>query len=66
MDRYIITPYFQHFCREIYFQYDYPYDPSDYVHFHKSIGEEGIKAIFIQSIDFIVNKGCAKREEGLV
>jgi len=51
MDRYIDSPYFQHFCGEIYFQYDYPFDPSDFVHFRKRIGEEGMKVIFKQSID---------------
>jgi IS5 family transposase len=51
MDRYIDSPYFQHFCGEIYFQYDYPFDPSDFVHFRKRIGEEGMEMIFKQSID---------------
>jgi transposase, IS5 family len=51
MDRYIDSPYFQHFCGEIYFQYDYPFDPSDFVHFRKRIGEEGMELIFKQSID---------------
>ena len=51
MDRYIDSPYFQHFCGEVYFQYDYPFDPSDFVHFRKRIGEEGMKTIFKQSID---------------
>lgn len=51
MDRYIDSPYFQHFCGEVYFQYDYPFDPSDFVHFLGRIGEEGMKLIFKQSID---------------
>jgi len=51
MDRYIDSPYFQHFCGEIYFQYSYPFDPSDFVHFRKRIGEEGMKKIFRQSVD---------------
>ncbi|MCX5751339.1 MAG: transposase, partial [Candidatus Saganbacteria bacterium] len=38
MHRYINSPYIQHFCGEIYFQYDYPFDPSDFVHFRKRIG----------------------------
>jgi len=29
MERYIDSPYCQHFCGEIYFQYKYPFDPSD-------------------------------------
>ena len=51
MDRYIDSPYVQHFCGEIYFQYDYPFDPSDFVHFRKRIGEEGMKRIFQESLN---------------
>ena len=40
------SPYVQHFCYEIFSQYDYPFDPSDFVHFRKRIGEEGMKRIF--------------------
>jgi len=36
---------------EIYFQYKYPFDPNDFIHFRKRIGEEGMKKIFKQSID---------------
>ena len=50
MERYIDSPYFQHFCGEIYFQYSYPFDPSDFVHFRKRIGKEGMEKIFKQSI----------------
>ena len=60
MDRYIDSPYFQHFCGEIYFQYDYPFDPSDFVHFRKRIGEEGMKLIFKQSIDLFGKKEILK------
>ena len=35
----------------IYFQYKYPFDPSDFVHFRKRIGEKGMKKIFKQNID---------------
>jgi len=49
--RYLENPYWQHFCGEIYFQYNLPFDPSDFVHFRKRIGEEGMKKIFKQSID---------------
>lgn len=50
MERWIENPYWQHFCGEIYFQYTLPFDPSDFVHFRKRIGEEGMKIIFQQSI----------------
>jgi IS5 family transposase len=36
---------------EVYFQYKLPFDPSDFVHFRKRIGEGGMKKIFKQSID---------------
>jgi len=50
MERWIENPYWQHFCGEIYFQYRFPFDPSDFVHFRKRIGEEGMKRIFQESI----------------
>jgi IS5 family transposase len=51
MERYIDSPYVQYFCGEIYFQYDYPFDPGDFVHFRKRIGEEGMKRIFQKSLN---------------
>ena len=30
IESYIDNPYSQHFCGEIYFQYKYPFDPSDF------------------------------------
>ncbi len=50
VERYLENPYWQHFCVEIYFQYKLPFDPSDFVHFRKRIGEDGMKKIFKQSI----------------
>ena len=50
MERWLENPYWQHFCGEIYFQYRFPFDPSDFVHFRKRIGEEGMKRIFQESI----------------
>lgn len=60
MDRYIDSPYCQHFCGEVYFQYDYPFDPSDFVHFRKRIGEDGMKKIFKQSIDLFGKENVRK------
>jgi transposase, IS5 family len=50
MERWVENPYWQHFCGEIYFQYKAPFDPSDFVHFRKRIGKEGMESIFKQSI----------------
>jgi transposase, IS5 family len=41
VERWIENPYCQYFSGEIYFQYDKPYYPSEFVHFRKRIGEEG-------------------------
>jgi len=47
----IMNPYMQYFCGEAYFQHKFPFDPSDFVHFRKRIGEEGIEKIFKHSVD---------------
>jgi IS5 family transposase len=41
----------QYFCGEPYFQYEFPFDPSDFDHFLKRIGEERIEKIFKHSVD---------------
>ena len=33
VERYLENPYWQHFCGEVNFQYRFPFDPSDFVHF---------------------------------
>lgn len=47
----IMNPYMQYFCGEAYFQHEFPFDPSDFVHFRKRIGAEGIEKIFKHSVD---------------
>jgi len=39
-------PYMQYFCGEAFFQHRFPFDPSDFVHFRKRIGESGVEKIF--------------------
>ena len=41
MDQWLQNPYFQYFCGESEFQWNYPCDPSDLVHFRKRIGKDG-------------------------
>ncbi|MEL7271763.1 MAG: IS5 family transposase [Bacteroidota bacterium] len=43
-------PYMQYFTGEAHFCHDFPCDPSDFVHFRKRIGEEGIEKIFAHSV----------------
>ena len=45
-----MNPYMQYFCGYSHFQHQFPFDPSDLVHFRKRIGEEGAKKIFAYSV----------------
>jgi IS5 family transposase len=45
------NPYFQYFCGESEFQWIFPCDPSDLVHFRKRIGKEGVDRIFKLSVE---------------
>lgn len=45
MARWIENPYWQYICGETQFQYDNPYDPSNFVQVYKRIGEEGAQKI---------------------
>jgi IS5 family transposase len=42
--------YFQYFCGFIFFGHNFPFDPSDFVHFRKRVGEAGIAKIFSYSV----------------
>lgn len=42
--------YFQYFCGGVFFEHTFPFDPSDFVHFRKRIGEAGIGKIFAYSV----------------
>lgn len=44
------NPYFQYFSGEAEFQWDFPCDPSDLVHFRNRIGEKGVEKIFEVSV----------------
>lgn len=50
MGQWLQNPYFQYFCGEAEFQWEYPCDPSDLVHFRKRIGEDGAEKIFQLSV----------------
>jgi len=42
--------YFQYFCGMTFFEHHFPFDPSDFVHFRKRVGEAGIRKIFAYSV----------------
>ena len=56
----IANPYMQYFCGEVFFQHEFPCDPSDFVHFRKRIGEAGINKIFQYSIRIHGKDACEK------
>jgi len=56
----VMNPYMQYFCGESHFQHKFPCDPSDFVHFRKRIGEEGIEKIFIHSVELHGSKTKSK------
>lgn len=46
----VSNPYMQYFCGETFFQHQFPFDPSSFVHFRKRIGVSGIEKIFAYSV----------------
>jgi IS5 family transposase len=46
----VSNPYMQYFCGEATFQHKFPFDPSDFVHFRKRIGQQGFQKIFAHSV----------------
>lgn len=51
VERWIENGYYQFFCGETFFHWDFPCHPTDLVYFRKRIGEKGIEKIFQVSID---------------
>ena len=49
-EAWIRDPYMQYFCGMAHFEHRYPCDPSDFVHFRKRIGQEGMEKIFSYSV----------------
>jgi IS5 family transposase len=49
-EAWIRDPYMQYFCGMAHFEHKFPCDPSDFVHFRKRIGEQGVEKIFTYSV----------------
>jgi IS5 family transposase len=50
VERWIENAYWQYFTGETFFQTEQPFDPSNFVHFRKRIGENGLEFILGQSV----------------
>jgi IS5 family transposase len=48
--KWIRDPYMQYFCGMRCFEHRFPFDPSDFVHFRKRIGDKGFEKIFAYSV----------------
>lgn len=64
IDRWIENPYWQYFTGEEYFQHTAPFDPSDFVHFRKRVGEQGMEKVL--SLTVRLHSGSAQEEEVMV
>ena len=42
--------YFQYFCGSVFFEHQFPFNPSDFVHFRNRVGADGIAKIFSYSV----------------
>jgi IS5 family transposase len=49
-EHWVQNVYFQYFCGGVFFEHKFPFDPSDFVHFRKRVGEAGIAKIFAYSV----------------
>jgi len=61
IEAWVRNPYFQAFCGERHFQWQFPCDPTDLVYFRKRIGTDGAKAIFEVSVG-LHGKDAVERE----
>jgi Transposase domain (DUF772) len=50
------NPYWQHFCGEVNFQHNWPFDPTELIKFRHRLGEKGMERILKISIDLFEKK----------
>ena len=62
VDRWIENPYWQYFCGETYFQFEKPFDPSDFVHFRKRLGTDGAEKLLKLSISLFKRREIEEKE----
>ena len=60
VEAWVQNPYYQSFCGMEYFQWAFPCEPSDLVHFRKRIGEAGVEKIFQASVALHEDKGLER------
>jgi len=64
VDRWMENPYWQYFTGEVFFQTEKPFDPSEFVHFRKRVGEKGAERLLKLSVDLFGKE--AREKEVLI
>ena len=64
VERWVENGYYQYFCGEAFFQWEFPCHPTDLVYFRKRIGEKGVERILEISIE--IHGAKAKEKELLI
>jgi len=62
LSHWVENPYWQYFCGETYFQNEKPFDPSEFVHFRKRVGESGAQKLLKLSISLFEPKEINEKE----
>ena len=60
--RWVENPYWQYFCGETYFQFEQPFDPSEFVHFRGRIGASGAEKLLKLSISLFSAREVNEKE----
>jgi len=60
--RWVENPYWQYFCGETYFQFEKPFDPSEFVHFRNRIGGPGAEKLLKLSISLFEAEEVNEKE----
>ena len=61
--QWIRDPYMQYFCGMRCFEHRFPFDPSDFVHFRKRIGQAGFEKIFTYSVQMHLEEKEKEKEK---
>jgi len=61
VERFLENPYWQYFCGFVYFQHEFPLDPTSLVKWRNRIGSDGMEKLFYQTLKTAQNLGLLKK-----
>ncbi|MEM9879739.1 MAG: IS5 family transposase [Pseudomonadota bacterium] len=61
--RWVENPYYQHFCGEIYFQHEAPFDRSSMTRWRQRLGEDKLTALIEESLSIALDTGALKLKD---